>query len=191
MMQANTIHPTIGDPAPNVTVTTIEGDTQQLEPLWLGSEKGIALVFLRHYGCPFCRNHARKIDRARQAFADAGLSVALIGSGTLHEAREFNRAVQLAVPLYNDPERIAYAAYGLGHASLASVLHPSVIGSGILSTIRGNVPHRSTGDPMQLQGQFIVDFQGIVRFQDRPTRMNQTASPQEMLDAIGAVVEAA
>ena len=53
------------------------------------------LVFLRHYGCVFCRAHAVQYYRARDRFEAAGARVAAIGQGTPRQAVRFMRAKML------------------------------------------------------------------------------------------------
>lgn len=180
-MQTSTPQP--GHCAPSAVVQSPEGGTVELESLWSVTQAGLALVFLRHFGCTFCRAHAEAIDRRREVLTGAGIAVALIGCGTTAEATDFRAAHGLSVPVYTDPERTAYAAFGLGEANASSLLHPKVLASGMRGLARGVVPKRSTGNPLQLQGQFLIDPQGIIRTASRPALMSEIPSVDDLLAA--------
>ena len=45
-----TTPPTIGQPAPDVTLRDEHDEALALRDLWLRAERGIVLSFLRHYG---------------------------------------------------------------------------------------------------------------------------------------------
>lgn len=172
---------TVGDIAPDLSIAALDGPDIQLREWWTRSRNGLALIFLRHYGCPFCREHARQVESHKAEFAGAGIDVVLIGCGTLEEAAAFRSDLGLTLPIGNDPDRDAYRAFGLGEATAGSMLNPTLLLGGIRALARGNMPRRSSGHPMQLQGQFLIDPQGIVRMADRPTLMSDIPSATELL----------
>lgn len=174
--------PDIGDPAPDATLQALDGEGVALATLWPAARAGLALVFLRHYGCSFCMEHALAIERRRQDFADAGLDVALVGCGSVAEAARFRDRLGLTTALYNDPERTAYHAYGLGETPAGTLVNPKVLASGIRAIARGHLPRRSSGHPLQLQGQFLIDREGIVRTAARPTLMSDIPPVAALLD---------
>lgn len=175
--------PAVGDLAPGATLQHTSGEPVALASLWERSSRGLALVFLRHYGCPFCKQHAAALQSHQNDLQSVGITVALVGCGTLDEANAFVTDMKLTLPLLNDPERHAYAAYGLGEASPASLLNPSVLIGAARALTQGYVPKRSSGSPMQLQGQFLIDRRGILRTADRPSLMSDIPSVDALLAA--------
>ncbi len=173
--------PGIGDPAPDAIVETLNGDTVALSTLWSGADRGLAIVFLRHYGCPFCKEHAREIDSHSADLRHAGVAVALIGCGSSDEARRFRDDLRLNIPLFNDAEREAYAAYGLGLASAGSLLNPKVMAGGVRAAAKGFLPKRSSGHPLQLQGQFLIGCDGVIRSASRPAVMSDIPPASDLL----------
>lgn len=171
----------VGDLAPDANVQTLNGDPANLSTLWNGADRGLALVFLRHYGCPFCREHAREIDSRSSELRSAGVSIALIGCGTGDEARAFRDELRLNNPVFNDPDRKVYEAYGIGVASAGSVLNPRVMARGVRAAAKGFLPHRSSGHPLQLQGQFLVGRDGIIRSVSRPAVMSDIPPASDLL----------
>lgn len=180
--QTRAIHlPDIGDHAPDALVQTPDGHTVRLSTMWRATDRGLALVFLRHYGCPFCKEHARAIDSRSDDLHAAGISVALIGCGTGEEARGFREELGLTRPVYNDPSRLAYAAFGLGVASNIAILNPRVVAGGIRAVARGDLPRRSSGHPLQLQGQFLIGRDGTITSVSRPEVMSDIPPASELL----------
>ena len=173
----------IGNPAPIAPVTAPSGEPIAIDQLWHANPGGLALIFLRHYGCPFCKEHARAINERSREFADAGVTVLLIGCGTAEEAREFQATYAPNLAVGNDPERIAYQAYGLGTATVASLAHPKVLAGGVRAAAKGFLPRKSTGHPLQLQGQFLIDPTGTIQVAERPILMSDIPGPDTLLHA--------
>lgn len=184
---ARLVLPGIGDAAPSSTVESLDGEVVALDTLWQVASCGLALVLLRHYGCPFCKAHAQAIETRAQDFRDLGLEIALVGCGDLDEARRFAVEQRITVPLYNDPHRLAYQAYGVGEASATSILNPKVLLGGARAATRGFLPKRSSGNPLQLQGQFLIDRDGLIRSISRPALMSDIPSVESLLIAAQAL----
>jgi peroxiredoxin len=180
--QASSI-PVVGDLAPDITIQGFDGRSVALSSLWSGAERGLALVFLRHFGCPFCKEHARAIEAGKTDFAQAGISVAYIGCGTAEEAQAFQDDLNLTSPVYYDPERLSYHAYAIGDATAGSMFNPRVLVGGIRAAGRGYLPKRSSGNPLQLQSQFLIDRDGIIRSVTRPELMSDIPSADDLLEA--------
>ncbi len=174
--------PNVGDPAPDATIQALDGSVVVVAGLWRHAQLGLALVFLRHYGCSFCMEHAREIERRGEEFADAEVTVALVGCGSLDEAADFRDKLGLATAVYNDPESAAYRAYGVGKTTAGTILNPRVVAGGIRAMSKGYLPRRSSGDPLQLQGQFLIDRFGIIRSVSRPRLMSDIPSATALLE---------
>ncbi|MEJ7900838.1 MAG: peroxiredoxin-like family protein [Thermomicrobiales bacterium] len=170
-----------GDLAPDASVQTLNGDPVDLSTLWKGTDRGLAIVFLRHYGCPFCKEHAREIDSRSSELRSAGVSIAFIGCGSSDEARAFRDELRLNNPVFNDPDRKAYEAYGIGVASAGAVLNPRVMAGGVRAAAKGFLPRRSSGNPLQLQGQFLVGRDGIIHSVSRPAVMSDIPPASDLL----------
>lgn len=174
---------TVGSLAPDVAWASdpATGQVTHLSDLWRGSERGLALILLRHFGCPFCKEHAHDIHAHRAAFREHGIGIVMIGPGTSVEAGAFRTEQQLDNPVLANPGREVYRAFGLGEARVQSLLSPQVLAGGVRAAIKGYLPKRSAGAPLQLQGQFLIDRDGIIRSGDRPTRMSDNPSARTLL----------
>lgn len=175
--------PRVGDAAPEVTFLNADGETVALNDLYGGPDarRGLALVFLRHFGCPFCREHAHELNRKREAFAAADIEIVMIGTGTAEEAAAFQRELGLRAPVLTDPYGGAYRAFGLVDAPLRSLLDPRVLAGGARAAIKGFVPRKPQGRALQLQGQFLIDRSGTIRSVARPRVMSGIPSASALL----------
>jgi peroxiredoxin len=104
------------DPAPDLPVLNSDGKPVRLSSLW--RKKPVLLNFIRHFGCPQCKQMLDMLGEMRLDLAKQGLSLAVITQGTPAETQVFCSRHAAGVFCYCDPERKAYAAYGLGRGGL-------------------------------------------------------------------------
>jgi peroxiredoxin len=91
-----------------------DGDTLQ-ELSW---QRPLMLVFLRQFGCPFCRETLTDLRNRRVAIEDSGLRIVLVHMGTDERAAEILEEYGLgSVDRVEDPECELYRAFGLGRAN--------------------------------------------------------------------------
>lgn len=172
-----------GDAAPEVTFLDVDGNPMALRALYAAApvQRGLALVFLRHFGCPFCKEHAQELNRQRDGFDAVGVDIVMIGTGTPEQADAFRQDLGLRNRVLIDPGRAAYRAFGLVEAPLRSLLDPRVLAGGARAAIKGYLPQRPQGRPLQLQGQFLIDRAGTIRSVSRPRVMSEIPSATALL----------
>ena len=127
------------------------------------------------------RDHAR--------FGDLGATVVAVGQGTAEQTRAFAQHMGLPYLLLGDPERTAYAAYGLTTGTLRQLLGPAVMRVHLRGVRRRVRPGRILGDPRQLPGAFVIDRGGIVRSAKPGRHAGDHASNAELLAAVAAVAD--
>lgn len=164
----------------------------RLGDLW--REQPAVLVFLRHYGCVFCRDHAVKFHRARGEFEAAGARLVAIGQGTPAQAARFRADQCVDLLLLSDPDRRSYAAAGAKVATLPELLGPRIIARGLARTIASRIPQGSivvhqgkiVDHPAQLGGVVVVAPDGSVRY----AHMSEDASDNPPVSEVIAAVRA-
>jgi peroxiredoxin len=169
------------------------GRDVRLGDLW--RDRPTALVFLRHFGCVFCRQHAVRLHRARRKFDDAGVGLAVIGMGTPEDAAEFRRIQDMELPVLVDPDRRTYELAGAKIATLDELLSPKVVARGIKHTILSRlrfgsvVVHqgRIQGHAAQLGGVLVVAPDGSVRYAHLSKDASDDPPPAEVLAAARAI----
>jgi hypothetical protein len=125
--------------------------------------------------------------------ARRGAALAVVGSGSVEQARAFAEEQALTFPLLADPDLRAYAAAGL-RRSLASTLRPSVLLHGLRALRHGFRQRRTAGDPWQQGGLFVFAPPDRELFAHVSEEAGDHAAPARFLAALpwpGGVPEAA
>lgn len=128
------------------------------------SEVGpVMLVFLRHTGCPFCREALDDVKRGR-AEIERRTRVVFVHQAPEDEANAafFDAAGVGDVPRVSDPSRDLYRAMGLKRGSLAAVFGPYVWLRSVQAMLSMRRLGRMIGDVFQMPGVFVVHKGEIV-----------------------------
>lgn len=163
-----------------------DGRPVRLRDLW--RDGPAVIVWLRQFGCPFCRAYSVELNRMRDRFTAAGARIVLVGQGTPEDAARFRRHVRIGLPVLTDRDRVTYLWAGTKLATLDELIGPLVFGRGLLRMARQGVfIGRNTADEAQLGGSIVVTRNGRVSFSHISTDASDVASPAELLAAIGAI----
>ncbi|MEZ4215499.1 MAG: SelL-related redox protein [Myxococcota bacterium] len=112
------------------------------------------LVFLRHFGCMFCRETLADLRGASQA--DARFPrVLLFFQGTLTEGRALLRRYWPDVPAIADPALELYDAFGVERGSWAQMLGPPVWPASVRARAKGHRNAERSGDIWRMPGMFL------------------------------------
>lgn len=136
----------------------------------LSSERPVLVTFLRHAGCPFCREALASIAQARSELEKRGIGIALVHMADDATILPLVSRYGLAdVDRFSDPERRLYRACGLSRGSLTQVLGPKVWWRGLMVALLGGHGFGPVvGDVLQMPGVFILHRGRIVAsFQHR------------------------
>ena len=173
----------VGDPAPDDTLTDTEGQQVTLAGLW--KEKPVALVFLRHFGCIFCRENLALLKSDYPKFVEAGGQIACVGQGSHKVAKAIKILLDLPFPVLTCGDDLTiFREWGLTRATFGQIFSPTVLIAGIKAMFHG---HRQTGvigDGLQMAGSFVVDTEGVVRFVHRNKTAADHAKNDDLLKAI-------
>ncbi|MDX2133907.1 MAG: peroxiredoxin-like family protein [Saprospiraceae bacterium] len=134
----------------------------------LSDKQPVLLVFLRHFGCSFCREAVTDIARVRPELEKNGLRIVLVHMAAEPEIANkfFKRFNLFPVDHIADPEKRFYRAFGLGRGTPAQLF-------GLMSWIRGfesavvnghgmQPPNEDIGDGFQMPGVFVL-FKGEIK----------------------------
>ncbi|MEZ4659790.1 MAG: peroxiredoxin-like family protein [Caldilineaceae bacterium] len=92
-----------------------------------------------------------------------GVNIVAISFGIEYWARAWLQETNAPFPVLLDPEKAAYAAYGL-ESSFWRSWGPRTLLYYAKALLRGQKLLGNRGDSEQLGGNFIVDAKGVVRF---------------------------
>ena len=120
------------------------------------------VVFLRHFGCTFCREALEDLARERQAIESGGTKLLFVHMGTPAQGDEVLAAAGLGdVAHVSDPSASLYRAFGLRRGTFGQLF-------GFRSWTRGFAARKHgvgklVGDGFQMPGVFLVDRGEIVQ----------------------------
>lgn len=118
-------------------------------------ERDTLLVFLRHFGCMFCRetvDDLRQLAESRSDFPD----VLFFFQGSPIEGRAFMRRYWPAARAVSDPGQRFYAAFGVERGNLLQMLGPSVWRARGRAAAKGHTNGERSGDIWMMPGVFLV-----------------------------------
>lgn len=164
-----TLPPQPGDPAPDLTLETSEGDSRPLSSTW--QKAPAILLFWRHSGCSCGIDRARRLRAELPSYRGAGANVAIVGMGEPARAAAYAERQELPVLFFCDPERRAYRSYGLLEGETPHVLFDAsdelLRGESDagreLQESRRHTERALVDNPWQLPGEFVIDREGIIR----------------------------
>ena len=114
------------------------------------------LVFLRHLGCPFCREWLAELRKS--AAADPTFPAALFFHlGTPEQGDAFFSAFAPEVRAVSDPKQRFYKALGVPKAPAFQLLDPRVWACGIRASRNGHKAGKPVGNPFVMPGLFLVE----------------------------------
>jgi hypothetical protein len=112
------------------------------------------LVFLRHFGCTFCRETVADL---RDAAAQPGYpAVLFFFQGSATEGRAFLRRYWPEARAVADPELSFYEAFGVSRGSLLQMFGPGVLAAGYRAHRKGHANGPRSGDIYRMPGLFLV-----------------------------------
>jgi peroxiredoxin len=154
------------EPVPEVQRLSLRAQTNAGVSLEELSRLGpVLLVFLRHLGCPFCREALADVARLRETLSESGVRLVFVHmGGEAYAARLLARHGLAGALRIHDRGRTLYRAFGLRRGGLGEVLGPSIwwraLRAGVLE---GHGFGRKRGDGFQLGGAFLLHQGEVVR----------------------------
>jgi peroxiredoxin len=158
-------HLNFNQSAPNLTVQTIDGETIQLSSFWTG--KTLLLAFIRHFGCPQCKEMLSKLVALKPQLEKVGISIAIVTQGTPIESRAFCEQYAPGLRCLSDTQRQVYEAYGVERGNLRQTLFSRRVwaANARARKTKGWKPELPpTGqDAMLMSAVFIIGSDGYIR----------------------------
>jgi len=130
--------------------------------------RGVSLlVFLRHFGCIFCRETLADLRAACEADPDYP-SVLFFFQGSATEGRAFLRRYWPDARAVADPELAFYEHFGVRRASLLEGIGPRVLRARSRARAKGHENGERSGDIWRMPGVFAVE-DGEILWAHHPT----------------------
>ncbi|MFO0564882.1 MAG: AhpC/TSA family protein [Polyangiaceae bacterium] len=144
-------------------VTTVQGEVHALSELVPQGAPAL-LLFVRQFACAGCGQRVAELLLNERVLRMAGVSIVVVGCGSLEHAQEFSRALALdthELCLATDPTLVSHQAAGLVR-SYWGVLGPIGTFHLLRAMGRGHRNGWGHGDFYQLGGSFLLDDRGVV-----------------------------
>ncbi|HME12679.1 MAG TPA: SelL-related redox protein [Candidatus Acidoferrum sp.] len=117
----------------------------------------VLLVFLRHFGCTFCREAVEEVSKKRATIEAGGTRLAFVHLGTEEKANAFFTPYGLEdTPRFADPEGHLYEAFGLVRAELRQYLNQESILRMLIAWLNGHFVGLPAGDVQRMPGAFLI-----------------------------------
>jgi peroxiredoxin len=177
-----------GDRFPDLTLDSLDGPVQ-LSERW--SEQPLVVAFMRHFGCPFCREHLIQLGRHHDEVRAAGGDVIAIFQYHAEPTDSFCRARGVPFECLGDPKRLGYAAVGLDRGERREYLSLPLLGPLLRAARMGALPGKPEGDVAQRPGTFVVDRSGTVVLAHYNVMSPDNPPMSAILEAVGGLAQAA
>ncbi len=124
----------------------------------LSQEKPVLLIFLRHFGCTFCREALSDIAAKRDRIESQNAQLAFVHMTDKSIAeRYFNRYNLVGIPHIEDPQCRFYEAFGLVKGSFTQLFGlQSWIRGFSAGVVQGHGIGPQLGDGFQMPGVFVI-----------------------------------
>lgn len=119
------------------------------------------LVFLRHFGCIFCRETIADLRAAAEARPDYP-DVLFFFQGSATEGRAFLRRYWPGARAIADPDLELYELFGVRRGTLLESLGPAVIRARFRASAKGHENGERSGDIWRMPGVFAAEAGRIV-----------------------------
>ncbi len=151
-----------------------------LVPLYsLAAERPVALVFLRHLGCVFCRE---QVGTLRDALPDENIVFVTMAEPAL--VARFRKWMHSPHVFICDPERRLYTAFGIGRLTAGRLFNVNVVRQAVQAYRKGYRNALSFDDQLQLGGTYVMDREGNILASFPSDDIGSHPSPEVLLTAL-------
>lgn len=150
----------IGDMAPDIELPETSGSRRRLSSWW--TEGPVHLVFMRHYGCGCLANRWEELNPVLEKIQLAGATTVAIGQAEPERSAAVAARRGYDFPVLSDPERQAYAAFGLLDGAVPTVFHDEAwtandqAAAEKMTASRRGTERALVDHAWQLPGEFVI-----------------------------------
>ena len=122
------------------------------------TETPVLLVFLRHFGCVFCREAMLDIGKSKEEWSKQNINVVLVHMSDFETAEPYFKKYNVGgIENISDPASSLYAAFGLGKGNVSQLFGLKNFIRGFETTVKGiPIGLRQIGDGFQMPGVFLL-----------------------------------
>jgi peroxiredoxin len=146
-----------------LAATVLDLDGSKVRIGALTTRGPVLLVFVRHFGCLFCKEQVAEVLARREDFAARGVEPIVVGNGSVEDAKAFAREHAAGLRVLTDPHREAYCAAGMKRGASTSMSF-GVMKRATRAMMNGYRQTKTQGDPFQQGGVLALGADGRVRY---------------------------
>lgn len=130
----------------------------------MSAETPILLIFLRHFGCTFCRETMAEIAHQRREIESRGLEIVIVHMVDQEVASQILSVYDLNnVRHISDPHQSLYRKFGLGRVSFHAMFGVrNWWRAFVAGLVKGHLIGKPAGDPWQMPGVFVYHHSEIM-----------------------------
>lgn len=149
---------------PDILALPVEGVNLNGSTLADQIDQPVLLVFLRHFGCIFCREMVKDLAKAKMQNPHFA-KVLYVYQGTVADGEAFFlRHSPGAAGIADLPKRL-YDAFSIKRATLGQGFGPMVWSCALRAGVKGNGVGKVIGDPWTMPGMFLIQPDGRITWQ--------------------------
>jgi len=162
-----------------------DGASFRVGDLW--RERPAVIVWLRHFGCVYCREQVKELSAVEPALEAAGIRLVFIGNGTPRAARWFRDKHAAGETVLTDPELVTYRIIGT-RRGVTSTLGPHTWKHAIRALRRGARQGRVRGHPFEQGAVLVIDRRGTVHYRHVSRSAGDHPEAGDVVDAASAAL---
>jgi hypothetical protein len=130
----------------------------------LEEKEKLFLVFLRHFGCTFCRETMAELARQRHEVEGMGFKIVLVHMVQPDIAADILHVYDLGdLSHISDVHQRLYRRFGLGKTTIKSLMGiPNWWRAFVAGILKGHLVGKPAGDPFQMPGVFVMERKKIL-----------------------------
>lgn len=164
--------PGVGD----IAVTLDSGKESRLDAVFCGEP--FALVFLRHYGCPFCRQLVDEFSEHPE------LPVLFVGMANLERTARFKAKSGSPHRFICDPMAELYETFQVARVGPGRIFGPKDVKAYFRARQKGYGIHIPRADMWRLGAAFVFDGSGRIVWEHRNAHASDNVSVRDIQVAL-------
>jgi len=162
-------------------VLDVNGRPVRLGDLW--QRRAAVVVWLRHFGCVYCREQVAEMRDAAADIQRLGASLIFVGNGGPRHAKAFRAHFAPDSLVLTDPKLTSYRAIG-ARQGLLKTLGPQTWGSALRAWRRGARQSAVQGHPFQQGGVLVMAPGDRVAYEYLSRAAGDHPAVADVLDAL-------
>jgi peroxiredoxin len=187
----------VGRLAPTFELNSVQGETISLANYH--NQRNVILWFSRGFQCHFCRGNMERVSAGYETLLTHGVELIQVAPNLVEAARTFFANEPPTYPFVCDPDKRLFATYGLGDQGVLQAARNTIVS--LVDASRKGEAEKSkwamsldSGNRAFLQrlhhhaltaveqGIFVIDKQGVIRYQLKAGSLDAIPSADELLE---------